>query len=163
MSVPPPYAIVLDDHPLVGHGMAQYLQSLRPTMAVHVATTWPQAQQRMQAQGRPQMLVADVWLAEGSILQTLMRWRAECPGTPWLAISGDDDPSMLQRVRSAGAHGFVHKQAPPEVFGQAFTTVLAGGEWYQAPGAPETAATLSTAGHAPIFLARGCDAPNPPR
>jgi DNA-binding NarL/FixJ family response regulator len=131
MSAPPPHAIVLDDHPLVGHGMAQYLQSIRPDMTVHVTTTWEQTQRVMQAAGRPHLLVADVWLAEGSILQTLSQWVASCPGAPWLAISGDDDPSILQRVRSAGAHGFVHKQAPPEVFGQAFSTVLAGGEWYQ--------------------------------
>lgn len=143
MSVPPPYAIVLDDHPLVGHGMAQYLQSIRPDMAVHVTTTWAQTQQVMQAAGRPHLLVADVWLAQGSIVQTLSQWRAECTGTPWLAISGDDDPSILQRVRSAGAHGFVHKQAPPEVFGQAFATVLAGGEWYQPPETTEATAHRS--------------------
>lgn len=137
------YAIVLDDHPLVGRGMAQYLQSIRPDMTVHVATTWAQARQRMQTGGRPQMVVADVWLAEGSILQTLTHWCGECPGTPWLAISGDDDPSILQRVRDAGAHGFVHKQAPPEVFGQAFAAVLAGGEWYQPHSAVEAAGQRS--------------------
>lgn len=143
MSALLPYAIVLDDHPLVGRGMAQYLQSLRPELMVHVATSWAQAQQRMQAQGCPRMLVADVWLAEGSSLNTLAQWHGECPGTPWLAISGDDDPSILQRARGAGAHGFVHKQAPPEVFGQAFAAVLAGGEWYQPHTASEAAATPS--------------------
>ena len=71
MSTAPAYALVLDDHPLVGHGMAQYLQALRPDLAVRVATRWAEAQQCMHAQGCPQMLVADVWLAEGSILQTL--------------------------------------------------------------------------------------------
>ena len=131
------YAIVLDDHPLVGRGMAQYLQSLRPELAVHVATTWAQAQQRMQAQGCPGMLVADVWLSEGSLLKTLTQWRTQCPHTPWLAISGDDDPSIPQRVREAGAQGFVHKQATPDLFGRAFVAVLTGGQWYPPPEAAE--------------------------
>jgi DNA-binding NarL/FixJ family response regulator len=137
MSAPLPYAIVLDDHPLVGHGMAQYLQALRPDLTVYVATRWAEAQQRMHAHGCPQMLVADVWLSEGSILKTLTQWHAQCPHTPWLAISGDDDPSIPQRAQQAGAQGFVHKQAAPDVFGQAFVTVLAGGQWYPAPAAAD--------------------------
>jgi DNA-binding NarL/FixJ family response regulator len=127
-----PYAIVLDDHPLVGRGMAQYLQSIRPELSVYVATAWAEVQQHIQTSGCPKVLVADVWLADSNSLAALAQWRSECRGTPWLAISGDDDPLMLQRVRNAGAQGFVHKQAPPDVFGLAFATVLEGGQWYEA-------------------------------
>lgn len=125
-----PYAIVLDDHPLVGRGMAQYLQAVRPELLVHVATVWAEVQQHILANGCPQILVADVWLANSNSLVTLAQWRSQCPGTPWLAISGDDDPLLQARVRSAGAHGFVHKQAPPEVFSKAFAAVLAGNQWF---------------------------------
>ena len=126
-----PYAIVLDDHPLVGRGMAQYLTAVRPELLVHVATAWAQVQQHLQANGCPLVLVADVWLANSNSLATLAQWRSQCPGTPWLAISGDDDPLMQARVRSAGAQGFVHKQATPEVFGMAFAAMLAGGQWFE--------------------------------
>ena len=126
-----PYAIVLDDHPLVGRGIAQYLTAVRPELLVHVATVWAQVQQQLQANGCPLVLVADVWLANSNSLATLAQWRSQCPGTPWLAISGDDDPLMQARVRSAGAQGFVHKQATPEVFGLAFAAMLAGGQWFE--------------------------------
>ena len=126
-----PYAIVLDDHPLVGRGIAQYLTAVRPELLVHVATAWAQVQQHLQANGCPLVLVADVWLANSNSLATLAQWRSQCPGTPWLAISGDDDPLMQARVRSAGAQGFVHKQATPEVFGLAFAAMLAGGQWFE--------------------------------
>ena len=131
MPAQPTYAIVLDDHPLVGRGMAQYLQAVRPELLVHVATAWAQVQQNIVANGCPQVLVADVWLADSNSLATLAQWRSQCPHTPWLAISGDDDPLMLERVRGAGAQGFVHKQAPPEIFGQAFAAMLAGGQWFE--------------------------------
>lgn len=131
MSAQPPYAIVLDDHPLVGRGIAQYLQAVRPELLVHVATAWAQVQQHLQTSGCPLVLVADVWLADSNSLATLAQWRRQCPDTPWLAISGDDDPLMQARVRSAGAQGFVHKQATPDLFGLAFAAVLAGGQWFE--------------------------------
>ena len=130
MLLTAPYAILLDDHPLVGRGMAQYLQAVRPELTVHVATAWAQVQQHVQVSGCPQVLVADVWLANSNSLATLAQWRSQCKNTPWLAISGDEDPLMLERVRSAGAQGFVHKQASPEVFGLAFAAVLLGGQWF---------------------------------
>ena len=126
-----PYAIVLDDHPLVGRGLAQYLYAVRPDLLVHVATAWPEVHQRVHGSGCPQILVADVWLANSNSLATLAQWRSQCTGTPWLAISGDDDPLLQARVRSAGAQGFVHKQASPDVFGMAFAAVLAGGQWFE--------------------------------
>lgn len=131
MPLPQPYVIILDDHPLVGRGMAQYLQSTHPELTVRVAALWADVQQLIAASGCPLMLVADVWLSDSNSLLALAQWSAECPGTPWLAISGDDDPLMRQRVRSAGAQGFVHKQASPDVFGRAFSDVLGGGEWYE--------------------------------
>ena len=131
MPAQPPYVIVLDDHPLVGRGMAQYLQAVYPELAVHVATAWANVQQHIQASGCPQVLVADVWLADSNSLATLAQWRSQCPHTSWLAISGDDDPLLQTRVRNAGAQGFVHKQATPEAFGLAFAAMLAGKQWFE--------------------------------
>lgn len=128
---PSPYVIVLDDHPLVGRGMAQYLQSIHPTLTVRVAASWDEVQKLLQSDGCPLMLVADVWLADRSSLGSLAQWRSHCGETPWLAMSGDDDPSVQQRVQGAGAQGFVHKQATPEVFGRAFAALLAGQRWFE--------------------------------
>ena len=127
----PTYAIVLDDHPLVGQGMAHYLHATLPKLTVRVATSWTIVQNYLQSYGCPHVLVADVWLADSNSLATLAQWRSRCPDTPWLAISGDDDPLLQARVRSAGAQGFVHKQSPPEIFGQAFASVLEGGQWFE--------------------------------
>lgn len=137
----PPYAIVLDDHPLVGRGIAHYLQAVRAELTVCVAIGWAQVQQHLDTNGCPLVLVADVWLSDSNSLASLSQWHAQCPGTRWLAMSGDDDPRMRQRVRSAGAHGFVHKQAAPEVFGQAFSAMLAGVPWFE----PETEACANPA------------------
>lgn len=141
MPSKPPSAIILDDHPLVGRGMAQYLQAVRPELTVHVATAWAHVQQHLQANGCPEVLVADVWLADSNSLAGLAQWRSQCHSTPWLAISGDDDPLMQDRVRKAGAQGFVHKQATPDVFGLAFAAMLAGRPWFET--------SLETSAHQP--------------
>ncbi|MDM7941390.1 MAG: response regulator transcription factor [Hydrogenophaga sp.] len=128
---PSSYVIVLDDHPLVGRGMAQYLQSLHPALTVCVAASWDEVQDLLQSGGCPLLLVADVWLADSSSLGSLAQWRLHCGETPWLAMSGDDDPSVHLRVQGAGAQGFVHKQATPEVFARAFAALLAGQRWFE--------------------------------
>lgn len=136
MFTPSPYAIILDDHPLVGRGMAQYLQSVRPELSVRVVTTWAETLKLVQAHGLPRVLVADLWLADGNSLPLLAQWHTGNPEVPWMAISADDDPATAQRVRAAGAHGFVHKQATPETFGQAIVAVLDGRMWFEAGQTP---------------------------
>lgn len=139
MDSPPPYAIVLDDHPLVGRGMAQYLSTVLPGLEVAVATQWRDVPLLCAQRGCPRLLVADVWLAEGPCLDALVAWKRSCVDTPWLAVSGDDDLSVIERVRAAGALGFVHKKASPETFGAALRTVLDGRPWFKpTPGGDTT-------------------------
>ena len=127
-----PYALILDDHPLVGRGMAQYLQSCHD-LDLKVASCWEEGQQLIQRCGSPLILVADIWLPDGNSLRHLVQWRGQCPDSPWLATSGDDDPRAGERAREAGARGFVHKQAAPEQLRQAFSAVLNGGLWFAEP------------------------------
>lgn len=126
-----PYTIVLDDHPLTGRGIAQYLATIYPELPVRVMTEWAEVEQWMENNGTPRVLVADVRLADSNNLAALAEWRSQGGDTPWLAISGDENPFLLQQVRSAGAQGFVHKQAPPEVFGRVFSAVMAGRECFE--------------------------------
>lgn len=125
------YAIVLDDHPLVGRGMAHYLQAVRPEVPVRVAQNWSEADALRSRHGCPRVLVADIWLPEGNSLGRLAHWRAGCPGLQWLAMSGDDDPLVAQRARAAGAQGFVHKKVAPEIFAGAYQAVLEGRSWFE--------------------------------
>lgn len=145
MSEPVPYAIVLDDHPLVGRGMAHYLQAVRPEVAVKVAQSWGEADALRQQHGCPRVLIADIWLPEGNSLGRLAQWREECPTVQWLAISGDDDPLIAGRARSAGAQGFVHKQGSPETFAKAYAAVLEGRPWFDGADAVAGASPASPA------------------
>lgn len=125
------YAIVLDDHPLIGQGIALYLRSARSDLPVSVTTTWAQAQQWIKASGCPDVLVADISLADRDNLAAFAEWRSQCRGTPWLAICDDAEPAIMQQARNAGAQGLVYKRATQDVFSKAFAAVLAGRQWFE--------------------------------
>ncbi|MBX3654843.1 MAG: response regulator transcription factor [Ramlibacter sp.] len=136
------YILLLEDHPLVVQGLSHYLASARPELPVRVAASWQAGEELIHVHGSPALVLADVWLVDGNSLDALRRCQALCPQTPWLAYSGDDEPALRQRVRDAGAQGFVHKQAPVEEFARALNALLGGAAWHAAdtqvplPGGP---------------------------
>lgn len=149
-AVPSSYVLVIDDHPLVVRGLAHFLQSSCPELSVVPMTRWEDALALIGAIGSPVLLIADVWLGDGSSLVSMDSWRQACPQTPWLAVSGDDDPTLEQRVRAAGAQGFVHKQASPEVFARAVDAVRRGGDWFAGTAVAQAHGSID-----PLVAARG--------
>jgi DNA-binding NarL/FixJ family response regulator len=123
--------IILDDHPLVARGIAKYIEAIKPEFAVLIASSAADMRELIDAHGAPLLVVADVWLDASSLLEDLAKFLMQCPTTPWLAMSGDDDPSIPARVHSAGAKGFIHKRAPPEIMALAIDALLSGGQWFE--------------------------------
>ena len=131
---PTPYALILDDHPLVARGVAEFLRSRLPRMDVAVAERTEDVLPLVAERGAPANAPLDVWLAEGAALGLIAQLRQHCPGSAVAVISGDDDPEVLERVRQAGVHGFIHKQAAPEAFAQAVEALLCGLAWFEPAG-----------------------------
>lgn len=131
MKLTEPYVIVLDDHPLVGRGFAQFLQSVEPALEPVVVSDWDGMQALVAQRGAPRLLVADVWLSDGPCVERLGNWCRRHPETRWLAVSGDDDPALSRLVQAAGAHGFADKRASAEQFGAAIRSVLVGSPWFE--------------------------------
>lgn len=129
-----PYALILDDHPLVARGVAEFLRSRLPHMEVAVAEHADDVEPLIEARGAPAIALIDFWLADGAALSLIARIRTRCPTTAVAVMSGDDDLAVIDQVRAAGAHGFIHKQEPPETFAQAIEALLGGLAWFT-PGA----------------------------
>jgi DNA-binding NarL/FixJ family response regulator len=129
-----PYALILDDHPLVARGVAEFLRSRLPHMEVAVPEHADDVEPLIEARGAPAIALIDFWLADGAALSLIARIRTRCPATAVAVMSGDDDLAVIDQVRAAGAHGFIHKQEPPETFAQAIEALLGGLAWFT-PGA----------------------------
>lgn len=123
-------AIVVDDHPLVARGIADFLRThcgfAHAKAITLVADTWEYIRQS----GAPSLAFIDFWLPEGTALATLTRLRNEYPATRLIVISGDSDPAVLDKVRRLSVDGFLLKQTSPNVFAQAVATVLRGEGWF---------------------------------
>lgn len=130
------WAVVVDDHPLVAHGIADFLVThcgfsrAQPVSAV--AEFWP----LLETAGAPALAVVDFWLPDGASLPLLAELKRRHPAIRVLAISADDDRTVADKVATTGTDGFIHKQAAPNVFAQAVATVMAGNIWFH--GQPPT-------------------------
>ncbi|MDO5626144.1 MAG: response regulator transcription factor [Pseudomonadota bacterium] len=129
------YGLVVDDHPLVARGIAEFLRA-HPLLADAVAVSRVDAALALVAQrGAPAIVLLDFWLAEGTARALVQALAAQAPATRVLAISGDGRPGVVDAMRAVGAHGFVGKHRPPEVFHRAVSALLSGQCWFQDDGA----------------------------
>lgn len=123
-------ALVVDDHPLVARGIADFLRThcgfARADAICRAADLWMHIGQF----GAPTLALIDFWLPEGTALSMLGRFRDDYPATRLLVISGDGDPMIRDKVRRLAVDGFVLKHADPAVFALAVAAVLRGDAWF---------------------------------
>ena len=144
LTPPRRYALVVDDHPFMAHGLTTFL-GLQEGLdeAVHTGSAH-EALHTIVRCGRPVLALVDFWLPEGATDGLVRELLALAPQMRVLMTSGDDHPAVALKARASGAHGFVHKQQPPEVVAQAVAAVLAGGTWFPA-ASPSAAASSASA------------------
>ena len=126
------YGLVVDDHPLVAHGMTAFRRLHKKLDDAVSAGSAPEALRTIAQRGAPAIALVDFWLADGATSLFIRDVLALAPSTRVLMVSGDSHPAVVLKARAAGAHGFVHKQEVPEVFAAAVTEVLEGGTWFDA-------------------------------
>ena len=129
-----PYALVIDDHPLVARGFSEYLVTHCDFALAHVATSADDCLRRIDADGAPRVAIVDFWLPDGVALPLIRQLAKQCVQTRLLVVSGDEDRAIEGKVRDAGAHGFLHKQASPDVFARAISMLRSGGVWFEQAG-----------------------------
>lgn len=125
-----PYGLVVDDHPLVAHGITEFLRAHPMLAQAWLAVDADSALALMAERGAPAIVLLDFWLG-GDTARALVQFiQAHHPGTRILAFSGDVRPGVVDAMQAAGAHGFVGKHEPPDAFEQAVTALLQGRSWY---------------------------------
>jgi DNA-binding NarL/FixJ family response regulator len=131
-------ALVVDDHPLVARGMAEYLTTHCGFAVARSVSSSAECLRFIESEETPELAVIDFWLPEGVALPLLAQLSRSWPTIRLLAVSGDDDAGVRHKAREAGAHGFLRKQEAPEVFAKAVAAVRAGENWFPLVGAGST-------------------------
>lgn len=117
--------IVVDDHPLYRHGVADLIvQELRLENAGEAGSI-PEALDLLRA-APPDLAIVDISLQGRNGLDLVRTIKAEFPGVAVLVVSMHEESLYGERSLTAGARGYVMKHEPPSALLEAVRAVLSG-------------------------------------
>ncbi|MEU8435710.1 response regulator transcription factor [Streptomyces sp. NPDC029216] len=136
--------VIVEDHPLFREGLRSALESADDVHVVGEARTLAELPGAVAA-GRPQVVVMDLSLPDGSGIEATRRLAEEQPGAAVLVLTMADDDGTLLAALHAGARGYLVKGAGREEVLHAVRTVAAGGAVF-GPDVATRIAALVTGG-----------------
>jgi DNA-binding NarL/FixJ family response regulator len=118
--------LIVDDHPLFREGLKAALQSADDIEVVAEAETAGAVPETV-AECRPDVVVMDLSLPDGTGLEATRRLADQGPAVPVLMLTMADDDGSLLAALQAGARGYLVKGAGRDEVLHAVRTVAAGG------------------------------------
>jgi two-component system, NarL family, response regulator NreC len=132
--------LIVDDHAVVRSGLRLLLQAQEDLEPVGEAGTAREAIFQARAL-RPDVILMDVVMPDGNGLDAIPTLLHEQPDTKVLMLSMQDDPQYVRQAFSAGASGYVLKEAADTEVVAAVREVARGGRYVH----PELGARLIAA------------------
>ncbi|WP_038163780.1 response regulator transcription factor [Verrucomicrobium sp. BvORR106] len=118
--------LLVDDHPIMRHGLAQLI---RAETDLEVCGEGGSASEGLALVGslKPDLVVADLTLPDKHGLEFIKDVQSMYPGTLMLVLSMHDESLYAERVLRAGARGYVMKETAADMLVLAARRVLEGG------------------------------------
>jgi DNA-binding NarL/FixJ family response regulator len=123
--------LIVDDHPMTRHGIAQRLRA-EPDLEVCAEVETAKAALAAVESARPDLVLADLSLGERSGLELIKDLHVLHPKLPVLVFSMHYETLYAERVLRAGARGYIMKSEGAEKLLEAVRRVLRG-EIYLSP------------------------------
>ena len=117
--------LILEEHPLLRHGIRDYLNSQPDMFVCGEADNIRDARNKI-AEHKPQLLVTALRLGAGDSLEFVKALKAERPGLLILVYSAFEEAIFAERALRAGAAGYMMKSAPAEELLAAIREIVAG-------------------------------------
>jgi DNA-binding NarL/FixJ family response regulator len=117
--------LIVDDHPIVRQGLRQLINQ-EPDLMVCGEATEPQQALEVAGTERPDLVIVDLTLKEGSGLDLIKTLQVQQPELPILVVSMHDEALYAERSLRAGARGYIMKQEATETLLHALRRVLDG-------------------------------------
>jgi DNA-binding NarL/FixJ family response regulator len=118
--------LVLDEQPLLRHGISVYLNSQPDMMVCGETGSISDAPSKI-AECQPQLLLTALRLGAQDSLKLIKQLKAKNAALRILVYSAYDENIFAERAMRAGASGYVMKQAPTEKMTAAIRDVMGGG------------------------------------
>jgi DNA-binding NarL/FixJ family response regulator len=133
--------VIADDHPLMLTGISVRLSVEDDIDVVGTATTCAELLEAMERH-RPDVVLADVSMPDGSVLDSLPALRAAVPDARILLLSATDDPAAVSTALHRGANGFLSKETDSDTIAKHLRDLAAGHTVLDARSAAAIAAQL---------------------
>jgi len=118
--------LLVDDHPIMRHGLAQLI---RAEDGLEICGEAGTAHEGLTAvtQLQPDLVVLDLTLPDKNGLELLKDIQAQHPGMLCLVLSMHDEDMYCERALRAGARGYIMKEAAADHLITAVRKILSGG------------------------------------
>jgi DNA-binding NarL/FixJ family response regulator len=135
------HVVVADDHPLMLTGVVVRLSVEDDITVVGRATTCQELVAVTRDQ-QPDVIVADVTMTDGSVLDVLAELARVAPSARVLLLSATDDPAAVTTALERGASGFLSKETDSDALATHVRDAAAGKTVLDARSAAAVAARL---------------------
>ncbi|HEY6621424.1 MAG TPA: response regulator transcription factor [Steroidobacteraceae bacterium] len=124
--------ILVDDHPIVRHGLRHVLEKEKDFIVVGEADSADEGHAVID-HFNPDTVITDLQLREGDGIEFVRRVHTRRPGLPILVFSMHDEAIYAERLIAVGAAGFIMKHASIAEFVSALRCVMGGGTYVSKP------------------------------
>jgi len=118
--------LIVDDHPIVRQGLRRLIEQEDDLAVCGEVETAREAKSAIR-ELRPDAAIVDISLRQGDGIELIKDTRAHYPTLPILVLSMHEETIYAERMLSAGANGYIMKQAASDQFLVALRRVLDGG------------------------------------
>ncbi len=118
--------LVVDDHPVVRHGLMAILRWEQDMELVGEAADGAEAV-RMILDHQPDVVLLDLRLPQLSGVEVMRRVRGKAPGTRFLVLTTYDTDEYIAPALAAGANGYLLKDVEPDELSRGIHALMQGG------------------------------------
>ena len=117
--------LIVDDHPMIRQGLRRVMDNESDLTVCGEAESVRDARTAIN-HSSPDIVIVDISLKQGDGMELVREIRAHHPQLPILVLSMHDELIYAERMLSAGANGYIMKQAASDQFLVAVRRVLEG-------------------------------------
>jgi two-component system, NarL family, nitrate/nitrite response regulator NarL len=136
--------LVIDDHPVVRHGIVTILKSIGPDTIVLEAESAESALNLVKAHMDLDITILDIFMPGAGGWAGITSLGQARPDVPVLVMSSSESPRHVQRAISLGALGYVPKSASPKTLLAAVQFIMDGETYIPTLTEDAAAQSLST-------------------
>jgi DNA-binding NarL/FixJ family response regulator len=118
--------LVVDDHPVVRHGLTAILR-WEPDLEIVGEAADGEAALRLILEQRPDVVLLDLRLPRLSGVEVMRQARAQAPEVRFLVLTTYDTDSDIGPALAAGAQGYLLKDTSPDELARGVRALMAGG------------------------------------